>query len=92
MFAPRTKLKIFQFSAKFNMIFTAVNLACILLMTFLGQPVPTDLLLTCILNAVCWFIAAGGIDLVKQVHGLDDKGNFSFKSQAEGQDDGSKRN
>jgi hypothetical protein len=81
MFAPRTKLKIFQVCEKANIVLLIVNVGLIVLTALVEEPVPMEAYLACVCNAALIFLCASGITFIKTAHGLDDKGNFSFKPE-----------
>jgi hypothetical protein len=80
LFAPRTKLKIYQVCEKLNIVLLIVNAGFIVLTAMVEEPVPMDAYLSCACNAALIFLCSAGITMIKTVHGLDDKGNFSFKN------------
>jgi 3-phosphoglycerate kinase len=84
---PRTRLKIYQVGEKINNALTILNLGCIGIYLMTEVPVPTEALLTVVLNVACGFLCAMGADMVKKVHGLDDKGNFSWNNKTGGSND-----
>ena len=77
--SPRTKLKIFQYGEKVNMFLTVLNLGAIGILLLAEQPVPVEGLLSIVLNIALLFLCTTGADMIKSVHGLDDKGNFSWE-------------